>query len=423
MIEAIAILFSLGIFLFCYFINRDIFYPPALFSFLWTAILIVYVIFMYANGATLEYIIDIRCLIIFVAGQIIFCAGSLLATNPALKTQITDYVPEIKYNFDKYIFAFLLLMLPLYIKGLINIVNSSEYATSRTDVNFFLALRYEFVKEGQSLGILEYLITFAAFGFAVALYKFNYTSEADNNSRLNRLYRFCFYTLVITYSVLSTGRTSMLLLLCLYIGFRKMKGTFTKKTLVISGIAAILVFAVYAFVLHKGGGEFYTLEQNLVNISNSLMSYTLGGVYAFNNFFIAGENPAYGEYTFRFFIALSHSAGLTDKQPVDLVMPFVYTPIMSNVYSVYYVYIKDFSYFGLVFFGLFGYLHTRFYYRAKRDFFNLLMYSVFLYPLVMSFFQDQYFSLLSTWMQLTFFACIALPFIEYKKRSEIKHKI
>ena len=419
MFEAAAILFSAGIFIFNYLINKDVFYPPALFSLLWTAILIIYVIFVFANGSAPEYIIDPRCLFVFIAGQVVFCAGSFFATNPALKKQIKVTQPVIKYGFDKYIFAVLLVLLPLYIKSLINIVNSSTYATSSTDINFFIALRYEFTAEGVTLGILEYLVTFSLFGFAIAMYKFNYADKTEKQTKIDKLYRFFFYAIVIVYTVLSTGRTYLLVLLCLYIGFRRMKETFTRKTLIRSLLLVVLVFALYAFVLHKGGGEFFTLQQNLVNISNTLMEYILGGIYAFNTFIKASPPLDYGENSFRFFIALFHSAGLTDTEPKSVIMPFIYTPILSNVYSVYYVYIKDFWYFGIIILGFFGYLHTRFYYRAKRDFFNLYMYSVFLYPLIMSFFQDQYISLLSTWIQITFFACAALPFIEYKKKKEV----
>lgn len=413
MFEAAAILFSIGIFIFCYFINKDIFYPPALFSLLWTVILIIYVAFMLVNKATLEYLVDYRCLLVFVLGQLAFCTGSLFATNRSLKEKIKNQQPALKYRFDKFVFIFLLLLLPVYVYKLMSIVNAS----SVTDVGFFIALRYEITSGESPLGALQYLNTFALFGFGVALYKFNYTGFNDKPI-LNKIYKYTFYLIVLAYTVLSTARTILLLLFCIYLGFRLMKQGLSKKFLIILLTCAVLVFAIYAFVLHKGGGEFYSVEQNVENISNSLVSYLLGGVYAFNTVITNNIVPEYGANSFRFFVALMNAAGITDMEPKSTITPFIYTPIMSNVYSVYYVYFKDFWYFGIAFLGLFGYLHTRFYYRAKRDFFNLFMYSVLLYPLLMSFFQDQYFTLLSQWIQLIIFACIALPFIEYKKNPE-----
>jgi oligosaccharide repeat unit polymerase len=169
-------------------------------------------------------------------------------------------------------------------------------------------------------------------------------------------------------------------------------------------------------VLHKAGGENLSIGENVGSVFSSVLDYLLGGVYAFNSVIRSGFMPDYGENTLRFFIAAANSLGLTDSEPKPLVMPFINNPVISNVYSVYYPYAKDFWYFGILFNALWAYIHSWLYYRVKRNFIILFLYSILLYPLIMSFFQDQYMSLFSTWLQMIFLACIALPFIRYSNR-------
>ncbi len=45
----------------------------------------------------------------------------------------------------------------------------------------------------------------------------------------------------------------------------------------------------------------------------------------------------------------------------------------------------------------------------------MFMYQYWFYPLIMSFFQDQYMSLLSTWIQLIFYGLVANLFIRETK--------
>jgi hypothetical protein len=99
-------------------------------------------------------------------------------------------------------------------------------------------------------------------------------------------------------------------------------------------------------------------------------------------------------------------------------MPYITTPILSNVYTVYYNYFKDFSYLGLFFNCIYSFIHTIFYNktRERNKFINIYFFATLMYPLVMSFFQDQYMSLFSTWVQLTFYGLIASFFVTSEKK-------
>jgi oligosaccharide repeat unit polymerase len=81
--------------------------------------------------------------------------------------------------------------------------------------------------------------------------------------------------------------------------------------------------------------------------------------------------------------------------------PYIKTPVLTNVYTVYQPYFLDFSYVGVVLIQFFlGLLHGHIYKRAvSGSAFFVTLYGLSLYPLVMQFFQDQYLNLLSTWVQ------------------------
>src|SRR5438128_12375967 len=103
---------------------------------------------------------------------------------------------------------------------------------------------------------------------------------------------------------------------------------------------------------------------------------------------------------FRTIFAVFNKIGFEIEVP-PLIKEYQYTPFASNVYTVYQPYFDDFSVFGILliqfFLGLFhGFLYKKI---ESRKPIYIILYSISLYPLFMQFFQDQYFNLLSTWIQ------------------------
>lgn len=412
MFETTALIISLALFFFNYSLNGDLFYPPALFSLIWTVVFAAYIIYTNINTGGV-FNVDGRSFFVFISGEILFSAGALFAIDRKKLKDKSICKPAILHQFDKYLYWFLIIMLPLYIFKLMAIVGAS----SINDTNAFMILRYEFTQEDVDLGIIKYTNYIALFAFAIALYKFHYTGYKPVAWE-QKLYKYSYYLIVTIYCVLSTGRTYLLILFCLYIGFKGISGVLKKRHYVFAGLTVFILFGAIALVLKKAGGDDLSFTQTIGSVFDSFTVYFVGGIYAFNSVIKDGFTLDYGENTFRFFVALFHSFGLTAKEPKNLVMPFITTPVMSNVYSLYYIYIKDFWYFGILFNFLWGYLHSWFYYRARKNFTYLFGYGLLLYPLVLSFFQDQYMSLISTWIQMAVLAYIATHFIKYEKITE-----
>lgn len=90
-------------------------------------------------------------------------------------------------------------------------------------------------------------------------------------------------------------------------------------------------------------------------------------------------------------------------------------PDLVNVYTAYYKLIKDFGIiYSLTAMFLFGYLHTYFFIHSKKSFGSLIGFSMLLFPLTMTFFEENYTSLLSTWIQVILFVYATKFFMKYK---------
>jgi oligosaccharide repeat unit polymerase len=130
---------------------------------------------------------------------------------------------------------------------------------------------------------------------------------------------------------------------------------------------------------------------------------------AFSQLFESSPSPDWGVHTFRFFIALQYVLGISAITPKPLVREFDFVPDPTNVYTAYDVYFRDFAYFGILVPPTFLILHYWLYRKAMRlGGVWIFYYSASVYPLVMQFYQDQYFSLLSMWIQIIFWYWIFL---------------
>ncbi|MFY8126992.1 MAG: O-antigen polymerase, partial [Chitinophagaceae bacterium] len=393
------LLASLLILLINYFISKNVFFPPTLYSLIWSTVMFSYVAFLAINTES-NFIVDIKTLLVFLCGQILFSiSGIVVFVNTKIPEHVLikgDY--KFKYPIDTWLTLFLLLMFPFYLKEIIKIAESSRYA----NINLYLALRHEYVNNGINLGVLDYLNTISVFTFALYQYKHNFFEKRIGKKYYQIAIKYLLYLITFSYAFLSTGRTYFLLLLSIYFAIKVLSRNMKKYYFVIGAIIFFMLFIVNAFILNKGADVNDSFEDNILSLVENLSIYFLGGVYGFNHVIKSNITFDYGENVFRFFIALAKAFGIVNSKPKELVMPFITNPIDSNVYTIYYNYFKDFGYFGLLFNLIWGYLHTIFYFKAKLrgNFINVYIYALLVYPLVMSFFQDQYMSLLSTWIQL-----------------------
>ena len=167
-------------------------------------------------------------------------------------------------------------------------------------------------------------------------------------------------------------------------------------------ILAVILLAVFFFYYYLK----YTEASAKIGDTplGSFEAYLCGGVVAFSQWAAEGHELAHGAYTFRLIFAVLNRLGF--NVPVaKIVEEFrtLFNAHRCNVYTVYKWYANDF---GVIFSVLMqlpiGMIHgiiTKKFYK-RQDVKALTVYCISFFPLIMQFFNDEYFSKASTWIQV-----------------------
>lgn len=260
----------------------------------------------------------------------------------------------------------------------------------------YIALRSAMTNEGQSFGLLSYFfpLAFVLASLAIILYRQQRAGLATLSTSL---------ATGIFYAYLSTGRTFVLLLFCLSTFPLIVTKTIRIKSLLLYSPIVFLAFIFIALMTGKGVSDNDGVTANVLSFSNSLRSYTIAPFLALSEVFNQELDSALGANSLRFFVSIFYAIGITDTPPVPLIRDYVNTPDPTNVYTVYEVYIRDFLTAGLFIPPAFLLAHQFLYSNASRiGGVWIFYYTASTYPLLMQFFQDQYSSLLSQWIQIAF---------------------
>lgn len=263
-------------------------------------------------------------------------------------------------------------------------------------VEGYIRLRSSMTQDDESMGVWAY---FPTLSFVIVAVRMHLWMQSKRGVVLLIIAG----VTSIFYAYLGTGRTAFLLLLSLVLIPLVLRRYIGKKGIVFSILILVLSFVLIATMTAKGISENANMTENFFSLIDNLQGYTIAPLIAFSQLVDGNYVLTYGENTFRFFIAILSKIGLTDIKPIRLIREFAYVPMPTNVYTAYEVYFKDFWIFGLLVPPAFLLGHWWLYTRALRiGGAWLFLYAASVYPLVMQFFQDQYVSLFSTWIQLTF---------------------
>jgi oligosaccharide repeat unit polymerase len=205
------------------------------------------------------------------------------------------------------------------------------------------------------------------------------------------------------YAYLSTGRTNFLLLLLMVLMPLILLGIVRIKGLIIAFLLIGVTFVLVAAMTAKGVSLEASFSENTASLMENLTAYTAAPFVAMSKLVQVDRPADWGANTSRFFMSALYALGAIESPPSSLIRDYVFVPNPTNVYTVYDVYFRDFSYFGLFIPPLILAFHWWLYRQARVAAGRwVFYYAASVYPLVMQFFQDQYFSLLSIWIQLGF---------------------
>lgn len=267
----------------------------------------------------------------------------------------------------------------------------------------YLALRLALLASTER-SPFAYLSTLSMLLTSIAVYNFKKTDHA-----VSQVLAILCTLATLFYLYLSTGRTFSLLFVCLLFLPWIVNGRLKFKGALVAIGVLFVSFAVVTIALGKIALGEASLHSVAHGIYHHLKMYTVAPFVSFAEIFSRGSPVTLGEYSLRFFISVLHTLNLTDLVPVPMVRQLPGVAGLVNVFTVYEVYFLDFSYLGFVFPTAFLFGNWLLYVKAKKAAGPwLFIYAALFYPLVMQFFNDQYMTLLSMWIQISLFSFILI---------------
>lgn len=380
-------------------ISKKLLYPPTIFTFTWTAIILVHLL-LSIFSIYKPYVIGLKTLVYILTVLTIFSIGGLLS-----KALYKKPMNGKGFNFTLKE-SWINIVLIMNIISLIAFLNKIKQITG----SYFdmLMFRYYTSVLRIDIGLVKYSITFTIFSSVLILsYLFSKKMKTTSLVIKTIIILLCGFSIVI----LSASRGSVFFLIIsllgVYSSFYKLK---TKLILKIVGIT-ISLFIVMAVLMKKSMPNEHTSDKNYTfttRIEYFIYSYSALPVSAFNQFFNEPYEKMNGDLLLRFPKAVLYKAKIIKTPPVNLVEEYVEVPDRVNVYTAFYKFIKDLGVvYSLIMFFLIGIIHTYAYFKSNHSVSFLLLYSFLLFPLIMSFFEENYIAILSTWLQLFFFILFA----------------
>lgn len=268
----------------------------------------------------------------------------------------------------------------------------------------YTQLRSALANEGFGYGVLSYFFIPSVVVSAVTIVLY-----AKGSVSVGRLCGSLVVSLFFTY--LSTARTSVLFFLIVLIVPLIIERIIGFRGLIVSLAVVVFLFIFFALMTGKGVSFDEGFSDNLNSMLDNLRSYTIAPLLALSTIVDDGSPLTFGENSFRLFLMLLNGLGVVQFELVQLNRDYAEVPDLTNVYTVYEAYFLDFSYLGFLIPSLFLIVHFFLYRRAIfRGGGWIFVYAASVYPLIMQFFQDQYFSLLSMWIQVCFWCWFIFRF-------------
>jgi oligosaccharide repeat unit polymerase len=371
---------------------RDPLYPPFIHSALWAFIITLYELFRPA-------IVDLPgvAYIIVLSGALTFAAGSYWATYGIVRDTAATKPDKLPNPLVGEILL-LVSVVGLYFF----VMRAIAIAAQGPFDNFLVNIRYvtggnSFVDEDplEGFGPVAYLVSLSVVALGVQFLLREYYGT-----------RWRYYLSLLAasaYAVLTTGRTFIMIVAMLVLGLNLLTGKISaKRGASILFIVGAVSFTIMGIALGKGGGSGVEVVMDQFRI------YLLGGLAAFGQHIQETQLMDWGTNIMRTPLLVLRYVGIEVPVPA-LMKEYRFIPDPTNVYTFYLPYFDDFGYVG-AFFAPFmiGFMQGKVYKRARMGSSPfMIFYALLLYPLFMQFFQDQYFSLMSTWVQYTGWTLVA----------------
>ena len=374
------------------FVARDIAYPPFLQNLVWIAVLSLLAIFGSDFSSVNGFILTAVTL-----AAVGFSVGGWIAYASQRKERRKLEVEPSK-DYTRALTALTILAVGIFPLFLWRILTIAQFDISQ---GFFNRLREALIADdGQNMAGIGYY-----FYLCLIIFLLHYISS----KRIFTIRNAIFFALPLSVAILFVAKGFVFFLLCAFVGATlvQRKASSAQAIALASAIfGSTFLLIIFARSSDSAAGSEFVVE--------SLKVYSLAGLPALTeltSFGLSGN----GENVFRNLVVWLSRLGF-DLTPPPMLQPYVYVPYGTNVYTYLRPYLIDFGLLGVFFFnGLLGFISVYSYLKARGGSAPfIIIHSLLYYPLIMQFFDDQYFQLLTLWIYISVFLIIYFKLFRYR---------
>ncbi len=379
---------------------KDLLCPAVLHNVLWIISILFLVNFEASSGIKTIAFVTIIC------GSILFQVAFSLGTKLKVGNKKQPFTYKITVNQQ----TTKVLIIVLLIVALPEIYQYVVYLRG-SGISIYYMLRYA-EDEINLPRLFDYYRKTVEF-FFLAFLTLYLKMDTKKKLQVKKYIIILFIIAALAVASLPTRNSILFFMLPLVIIFL-INGNASNRKIAFVGIIVIIVFMVFFYLvsLSKYWYIYDDAASKITVIKDEIATYLSGSIIAFGTTITQHAFSYNGQNTCRFFIAVFDRLFGTSNA-LDLVQEFVTigNNITTNVYTFYDFYLRDFGVlYALLAQGIVGVIHGCFYKGMNKGKPVMIFgFSMLTYPLIMQFFQDQYVSLLSTWLQV-----IIVAFVVFK---------
>lgn len=336
----------------------------------------------------------------------IYCIASVLTYNCFVDkdTVMTNNSVDRNANFNKFFFnfffVFTVVCTPLLMYKVYQVVSMFDSDEMLSNIRLLAN------EGGEDAGFLKYTYVINEVLFVVALW---YHPRVP----LWQVIVLAGTNVLSAIAIMEKGAIFFLAIATLYILFEKQ--VVKVRTIMLTLVTLFGFFFLFNFLREGESAE----DSDASNIFGFVAMYILSPCVAYET--VSEELVAQtGAHTFEVVYRFLDGMGVPGIVVNEKLQEFVFVPIVTNVYTIFQPFFKDFGYNGIAFFALFYGVMTGFVYSKARSgsYFAKAVYSYFMvYALVLQFYQENIFLSMTMFTQ---YVLISLVICQNKIRFVVR---
>jgi oligosaccharide repeat unit polymerase len=277
------------------------------------------------------------------------------------------------------------------------------------------ALRVALNYEGAEWGVGIYACTFV---YVSSVYVITLNRP---HSRRARVRGYALLLIAIAIALLTTQRTAVFMLIIAVL-FSKQSGLKVSAIRIFLFAAVLgILFVSSGILLKKAGALDSSLLANADAGFQSILYYILSPLSALGVALESSIEHTNGQYTLRFADAVLRGIGAEVSAPMQLTQQFVNVPLPANAYTFIHAPYLDYGWGYLIYHTLLGAGLGRLFRTPRPSTSLVVIRSIAFYPVILTFFQDQFLTLTSQWIQVAVF-CALLRVLYHSPNSNLRYQ-